>query len=180
MGCTAVTKYFANRYNDALQMADVGITLTSTPQLGLYWNSLDALTFGYASLDGTFVGWGGNQIGETPFHVRAWGFIYAYQEIGWGDYDVDDPKTMYITNGGLPGYFMFWVPGIPQKIPAYSPACVHFFPHLGYVGLCWGIRWYEVLDFIVGFTTIDLAGDDNARIGSWPWQSEPQWAGGAE
>lgn len=175
MGCT----YLTNRYNDALQMVDVGISITDTPQIGLYWNSLDILTLGYASLDGWFVGWGGNQIGCTRMHVRCWGFGYAYEEIGWGDYDVDDPKTLYITNGGLPGYLLIPVPGIPQKIPAYSPACVHFFPHIAYVGLVWNARWFEILDFLVGFTTIDLAGDDGARIGAWPWE-EPQWAGGGD
>ena len=178
MGCTQVQTYFQNRYNDALQMVDFGISITDTPQVGLYWNSLDVLTFGYCNLDGHFVGWGGNQIGYTRLRAHCWGFGYAYEEIGWGDYDETRPETMYITNGGLPGYFMFWDDNIPQKIPAYSPACVHFFPHIAYVGLVWNARWYEILDFLVGFTTIDLAGDDNGvKIGSWPWDAEPQWSG---
>jgi hypothetical protein len=177
MGCQQVLTYAKYRAQDALEMVDVGFSITTTPQIGLYWNSLDALTFGYCKLDGYFLGWGGNQIGFTRLHAHCWGLGYAYEEIGWGDYDLTDPKTLYITNGGIPGYFLFWVPGIPQKIPAYSPACVHFFPHIAYVGLVWNARWWEILDFLVGFSGIDLSGDDGNRIGSWLGIGEPQWPG---
>ena len=34
-----------------------------------------------------------------------------------------------------------------------------------------------MVDFAVGFTTIDLSGDDGVEIGHWPWQTEPQWRG---
>ena len=177
MGCRQVATYAKYRAQDALEMVDVGFSITTTPQWGFYWNSLDVLTFGYAKLDGWFAGWGGNQIGVTRMRAHCWGLGYAYEEIGWGDYDLKNKKTLYITNGGLPGYFMFAVPGIPQKIPAYSPACVHFFPHIAYVGLVWNARWWEMVDFLVGFSGIDLSGDDGNKIGAWPWISQPQFKG---
>jgi len=173
MGCS----YIKYRAQDALEMVDVGLSITTTPQVGLYWNSLDLLVFGYAKLDGYFVGWGGNQIGATRMHVRCWGFGYGYQEIGWGDYDVNNPKTLYVDNGGIPGYFLSPLPGLPANIPAYTPACVHFFPHIAYVGLVWNARWWEIADFIAGFALVDLSGDDGVKIGSWPWRAEPQWLG---
>jgi hypothetical protein len=178
MGCRQVLTYAKYRGQDALEMIDLGISVTKTPQLGLYWNSLDVLVAGYAKLDGWFVGWGGNQIGVTRMHVRAWGFLWGYQEIGWGDYDLKDKKTLYIDSGGLPGFVTSAIPGFePKNIPAYTPACVHFFPHIAYVGIVWNARWWEIIDFIVGFSGVDLSGDDGNRIGNWPWRTTPQWSG---
>ncbi len=163
MGCQQVLTYAKYRGQDALEMVDVGFSITTTPQWGFYWNSLDALTFGWCDLNGYFLGWGGNQIGLTRLHAHCYGLGYAYEEIGWGDYDLKKPWTLYITNGGIPGWSMFGVPGAPKKIPAYGGACVHFFPHLGYMGIVWNARWFEMLDFFVGFSGLDLAGDDGNK-----------------
>ena len=44
--------------------------------------------------------------------------------------------------------------------------------HLGWFGLVINARYTEVLDFVVGFTTLDLAGDDGIPVGRWPWKRE--------
>jgi hypothetical protein len=177
MGCSSALRYAQYRGEDALEMIDLGLSITTTPQVGLYWNSLDILVAGYAKLDGYFLGWGGNQLGWTRMHAHCWGLGYGYQEIGWGDYDLSDPDTLYIDNGGIPGFFMSPMPGVPGNIPAYTPACVHFIPHIAYVGIVWNARWWEIIDFVAGFSTLDLSGDDGVEIGSWPWRSTPQWVG---
>jgi len=173
-GCAEVGKYVRYRAEDFVEMVDVGFTFTPKPSIGLYWNSLDLLVAGYSDLDGYFVGLGGNQIGITRFYSNCYGLMVSKERVGWGDFDKDDDDTLYVRYGGLGGLASLATGGGPE----YTPACVHFMPHLGYVGVVWNARWTQILDFIVGFTTVDIAGDDGSQFGSWPWQSQAQSARG--
>jgi len=158
-GCAYVTY----RAEDFAEIVDVGFTFTKTPQIGLYWNSLDIFPVGYSKIDGWFVGWGGGQFGVTRHYNECWGFGYAREEIGWGEFNKNDKDTLDVQYSGILGM------ALPpyEGGPSYTPACVHFFPHLGYVGLVWNARWMEMVDFIVGWTTIDIAGDDGTKLGTW-------------
>ena len=158
VGCT----YLQHRGEDFLEMVDVGFTVSEKPGIGLYWNSLDIFPVGYSNVDGHFVGWGGGQIGVTRHYNKCWGLGYGYEEIGWGDLAIGDEETVDIRGAGILGIL-----GPPYSGPDYTPACVHFFPHLGYVGLVWNARYTEILDFVLGWTTIDIAGDDGYKIGRW-------------
>ncbi len=51
--------------------------------------------------------------------------------------------------------------------PQYTPACVHFIPHIGYLGLVWNARWFEIADFVVGWGGLDPSGDDGYAVGKW-------------
>ncbi len=164
-GCKSVRDYAQYRVDDMMEMVDLGFTYTEEPSIGLYWNSLDLLVFGFAELDGYFVGLGGNQVGVTRCYVDCRGFIVSEEKIGWGDFDKDDESTLYVRRGGLAGMASLSSGGSPD----YTPACVHFVPHIGYLGFVWNARWTQILDFFVGFTTLDLAGDDGTQFGSWPW-----------
>ncbi len=75
-GCTVI-RYFQYRYDDFAEVADVGLSITTTPQIGLYWNSLDLLTVGYCNLDGYFLGFGGGQIGITRLSAKCWALGYG-------------------------------------------------------------------------------------------------------
>ncbi len=169
-GC-AVGKYLQYRGEDALEMVDLGLTITTTPQWAFYWNSLDLLVFGASELDGYVVGIGGGKVGVVRHYNKCYGLIVSSETHGWGDFDKDDESTMISRTGGLLG-----LAGVATGTshPAYTPACVHYFPHIGYVGVVWTARWFEMVDFAVGFTTIDLAGDDGYKIGKWsfPWRDE--------
>jgi hypothetical protein len=150
LGCT----YLVNRGNDALDIVELGVTVTTTPQIGLYWNSLDLLVAGYCDLDGTFIGWAGRHGVMLPVRSECYGLIVSREKVKWGD----APERERI--GGLAG-----LPGIAAGAaedghPLDSPACVHFIPHFGYVGLVWNLRWGQIVDFVVGWTTVDLNGDD--------------------
>ncbi len=171
-GCT----YLRYRAEDFAETVDVGVTLTETPQIGLYWNSLDIFPVGYSDIDGWFVGWGGGQFGRTRHYNKCWGLGYAREEIGWGKFDKDDKDTLDVQYSGILGM------ALPpyEGGPSYTPACVHFFPHLGYVGLVWNARWMEMVDFIVGWTTIDIAGDDGAKLGTWSFPGRQPEIGQAE
>ena len=41
--------------------------------------------------------------------------------------------------------------------------------HLGPVGLVANARWFEMADFVAGFTTLDLSLDDGKKFGHWIW-----------
>ena len=164
-GC-AVGRYFQHRGEDALEMVDVGFTFTSKPCIGLYWNSLDLLVAGYSNVDGYFVGWGGGQLGVTRHYNKCYGLIVSHEEVGWGKFDKNDPDTLYVRYGGLLGLASV----LGKSTPDYTPACVHFIPHIAYVGLVWNARWTQVLDFALGWALVDVAGDDGYRFGKWPGQ----------
>jgi hypothetical protein len=166
-GCT----YLRYRVQDAAEMVDIGVTLSYKPGLALWAAapfSLGAGIGGY--VDGYMVGLGGGH----PFFVRhklsAIGvLVFGFEELGWGPYDKKDPATFYRTYQG--------VLGIPLSFgmarPAYMPTCNHEI-HLFFVGLVGNLRYMEILDFLVGFTTLDIAGDDGdgEKLGSWPWRAE--------
>jgi len=38
------------------------------------------------------------------------------------------------------------------------------------VGLVFNIRFAELFDFLMGWTTFDLCGDDGKKQGDWPWR----------
>jgi len=38
------------------------------------------------------------------------------------------------------------------------------------VGFVGNLRYLEMLDLMLGFAAIDIAGDDGTEYGSWPWQ----------
>lgn len=164
-----IATYFRHRGDDALEMIDLGFTITNTPQFGFYWNSLDALVFGASEIDGWFVGLGGNQIGVTRHYNKCSGAMVSQEIIGWGDdFDKDDPNTLYMRYGGLLGFASMGGRGHWRSSPDYTPACVHFFPHIGYVGFVWNARWTQIVDFLLGWALIDIAGDDGYQFGKWP------------
>jgi len=49
--------------------------------------------------------------------------------------------------------------------------------HLGRFGLVLNIRYTEMLDFLLGWTTFDLAGDDGTKFGDWPWRTRAKRIG---
>ena len=166
-GCT----YLQYRAEDAVEIMDLGITVSAKPGFALWFAapfSLGAGLGGY--VDGHFIGLGGGQIGMTRHYLAAVGVVlFGYEEIGWGEFDKDDPTTLCRTYQG--------VIGIPISLattrPDYMPTCNHEI-HLGWIGLIGNLRYTEILDFIVGFTTLDIAGDDGNKMGHWPWQSEDE------
>ena len=177
-GCaTSAGEYFTHRYNDFGDMVDVGITVTRTPQIGLYWNSLDLITIGYANIDGHFIGWGGGQIGKTRVYANCWGLLYGHESIGWGRL-LDNParreeaimhrrSNVVGIASSLVGLHVSEAHKQYRHPPDYTPACVHFIPHIAYVGLVWNARYMEIVDFALGWFGLDIAGDDGYPKGQW-------------
>lgn len=185
-GCASAGKYIVHRYQDFGEVMDFGITITDTPQVGLYWNSLEVIVFGACDLDGHFFGWGGGQLGYTRFMAKCWGFLYSEEIVGWGpELDTERREEVLIKRrGGIVG-ILSNLAGPDAEIgsgeiygsgPNYTPACVHFVPHLGYVGIVWNLRYMEILDFALGWVGLDISGDDGYAVGKWSFPRRRQEA----
>jgi len=162
-GCSS---YLEKRGQDAVQMLEIGITHTDQPSNAFFVCGVSIVGFGAANLEGTFTGMGGNQIGTTKFYYRSVGYgLWTYEEIGWGDYDKTRQETLYSYYGGIAG----WIEHI-QRRPGYAPGCNHFI-HFGRSGFVFNVRYLEILDFLLGWTTLDICGDDDDVFGHWPWQA---------
>lgn len=100
-GCAT---YWRNRAQDFADMVDIGVTYSSKGQWVFYQSFESILPIGYANYEATFVGWGGGRFGVTPHYLKAWGALaWGDEQVGWGDYDKDDPDTLYTQRVGLVG-----------------------------------------------------------------------------
>ncbi len=91
----AVGNYFVDRGRDFLDLGDFGITVTTTPQLGLYGNGVSLFGAGYATGDGYFAGMGGGTLGWMRFYTADIGaVVWAYEELAFCDFDRTDLSTV--------------------------------------------------------------------------------------
>ena len=157
------TSYWGQRLEDMMDMGDFGLTLSIKPGIALYKGFPPILTIGYGHVDGLFVGLGGGKLGIMPYHQRSVGTLIAGEEaVGFGDFDVSDPETVDFARTGLMGCAEGPAPG-PDRI--FS--CVHYL-HFGFVGVVASARWYQIIDFALGFLGADIGFDDGVEIGRWP------------
>ncbi len=161
-GCT----YLRHRAEDAVDAFDIGVTASIWPGLALYANAVSVAPGGFGYVDGWFLGVGGGRVGLTRHYERSIGLlIWGYEEVGWGDFDKGDKDTLYRQYVGVAGIML-----PPYKAsPAYMPACIHYL-HVFFVGGVANLRYMEMVDFVLGWSTLDIAGDDGYRYAKWPWQ----------
>jgi len=107
--------FLKSRVKDALEMADVGVTITSTPQWTLYAALLSSTPVGYGKVDGYFFGVGGGDIGAMRIYYNHIGLgVWGRERTGWGDgllfhfggFDVDKPETMHCQGVGVLGFLL--------------------------------------------------------------------------
>lgn len=164
---TGCETYLEQRGQDAAQILEIGTTHTDKPSTAFFLCGVSLVGFGGGHIEGTFSGIGGNQVGTTKLYYRSVGYgLWAYEEIGWGDYDKTKQETLYSYYGAIGG----WIHHIARR-PGYAPACNHFI-HFGHGGFVFNLRYLEVLDFLLGWTMLDLCGDDGDVLGHWPWQAK--------
>ncbi len=167
-GCAS--KYMKHRGDDALQMVDIGITTTKTPYGSFHLCGFGLVSLGVGRVDGQFHGLGGDQFGTTEHFHRDLGVIlWSYDEVGWGKkMDPEKPETLQRLHIGPIGYLLY-----PERRPPYAFACLHYL-HLGYVGLVGNIRYVEILDFLLGWASVDICNDDGKPplAGDWHWRTD--------
>jgi hypothetical protein len=160
-GCT----YLKHRAQDAIDMVDIGLTVSIIPGFAAYADFASVAPGGFGYVNGWFLGWGGGQIGFTRHYERSLGIlVWGYEEVGWGKFSTNNRQTLDRQFVGVAGIVL-----PPWKAtPAYFPACVHYL-HLGWLGVVGNARYMEIVDFVLGWSTLDIAGDDGYKLSKWPW-----------
>ena len=157
-GCT----YLTYRGQDAMEVIDLGVTVSKKPGFALYYDFVPIIPIGVGYVDGYFVGLGGGQAGAMPHYEKSYGAIlWGQEEVGFGVYDTAVPESVRFQRTGVIG-----LPEGPVPGPDYMISCPHYL-HLGWVGLVVTPRYLQIIDFILGFTTLDICHDDGAAKGAW-------------
>ncbi len=158
--------YWKNRINDCGEMIDIGFSFSRKPQLALFYDFIPVIPIGYGRVDGTFTGLGGGKLCWFDSH-----FERSYGLILWGQEEVTFEKSLEELDA-LPGEereeiadfqrtgLIGMVQG-PFPGPNYLISCPHYL-HLGWIGAVGSPRYLEMLDFVLGFTTLDIGGDDES------------------
>lgn len=170
-GCT----YLANRGRDAIDIVDIGLTVSKKPGFALYVDFFNITPVAVSHVDGTYLGIGNRQFGALDHKDRAWGaLLWGSEQVNTGEFDPDNPhlispgKVRQMREAGEP---------LPEQAPRYNVGLVRMVAqdnsppgptflscrrtiHLGWIGIHNIMRPIDLLDFILGWTTIDIVGDD--------------------
>lgn len=189
-GCT----YFTNRYNDLKDIGDFGVTFSSKPQLAVYASGpfVQVGALGYGHVDGHFFGMGEGRVAAwAPHYEESYGLAVWGNE--WLSYfhTEDEIKAMPKAEGNKAANAMqVGIVGMALGLPAlqgqplappfdappptlkYIGSCPHYI-HLGWVGLVGTPRYFQMIDFLVGWTTLDICQDDNRDLDGVPLNAAP-------
>lgn len=158
--------YLHNRANDASDCIELGLTVSSKPGIALFTDCYSVLPIGYSHVDGKILGWGNRQAGFMPFEHKCWGVLAvgSYMQ-GLGELDTRDPHVArrdQIDITEWPRYDLGIVNLVRRKnwrsFPAFFECDKSF--HLGWIGIHLKYRVLDLVDFVVGWTTIDFMKDD--------------------
>jgi hypothetical protein len=161
--------YLKNRGNDATDFLELGFTVSQKPGVAVFTDCYSVIPIGYSNVNGKIIGFGNRQIGVLDFEHKTWGVLArgSYKQ-GLGVFDPRDPhvarkdqakdKPWPRFDMGVAGLIIgkSWRP-----FPAFYECDKSF--HLGWAGIHLKYRWLDLLDFLVGWTTVDFMGDDLVR-----------------
>ncbi|MCX8036219.1 MAG: hypothetical protein N3D11_04000 [Candidatus Sumerlaeia bacterium] len=159
--------YVQNRINDALDCLEPGITYSEKPGLVIFTDCFSMLPLGYGSVEGVKIGIGNRQVGRLNWIHESWGFFLLAGEYrqGVGQFNPRDPhqaRKDQINETTWPTYTLGLV-GLmadpnPRPLPAFLECDKTI--HLGWIGIALKYRYADFADFLLGFTTLDILGDD--------------------
>ena len=166
-GCGSA--YMRNRLNDALDLVDLGITVTprAEPQFALFLDFFSFLPLGYADVNGKILGLGNRHLGWSDFEIQAWGVLaWGQMKYGTGKFNPADPHQARINQQGLTErqkYDVGFIGSFAGKNPPpelWFMDCGPRIIHLGWIGITETSRYADLIDFILGWTTLDILRDD--------------------
>ncbi len=167
-GCS----YMADRGRDAMDIMDIGLTVTPElkPDFALYVDFFNVTPIGYSNVDGKVMGIAYRQAGWwMDYQTHNWGVLtHGSEKQGAGVFNYNNPHFAHVGetyeepwprwDAGFIGVFTGDNP--PPKL--HHLECSRIV-HVGWVGIIWDIRPFDVFDFIFGWTTFDMMGDDNVE-----------------
>ncbi len=170
LGFTSCT-YLKQRGKDALDIFDVGISVTDkwSPDFAVYANPFQIAPLGYSRVEGRFLGIANRQAGWLTHEQRCWACILWGSELkGSGQFDPLDPHQARKDQVELTERPRFNVGILRMILKNTPPPTLQFFEcdkwvHLGWIGVRANCRPLDLIDFILGWTTLDIAGDDRCE-----------------
>lgn len=154
--------YFKDRGNDALDILDIGITFSAEPHVGIYGDFQSIATVGYADIEGKMLGVGNRRVGWLDMDYDcAGGGIEGRERWAYGDYEAN-PEINQEQGVGVGMLYH----GVPRTAPK-GLNCAKF-AHLFFIGVNVNCKIGEVLDFVLGWTTLDIGLDDEHLHGNDP------------
>lgn len=179
-GCT----YMTNRYNDFKDVMDVGVTFSSKPQFSAYASGpfVQVGTLGWGHVDGHFFGMGEGRLALwAPHYEDSWGlFVVGQEYVSFYHTEAELMAMPEKERNEAANYMQVGIVGMPMGLAGYGPppptlkyfgSCPHYL-HLGWIGIVGGPRWLQMGDFILGWTTLDICGDDNRDLDGVPLKKE--------
>ncbi len=168
------SSYLGHRIEDLMDVVDAGITISLKPNFAAYYDLTPFIPIGYGEVDGYFVGLGGGKFGFMRHYERSVGVLaWGREEVGFGEFSHDDPKSLNFQRVGIAGIVHGLVEGwVP--VADYAPTCLHYV-HLGWVGAVGNLRYLQMVDFVLGWTGIDICFDDGKERGEWFGKSIYGW-----
>jgi hypothetical protein len=164
--------YLQNRGNDASDCIELGVTISGKPGFMVFNDCYSILPIGYSRVeDAKLLGWGNRQIGLLDFEHNSWGVVLAgsYKQ-ALGEFDARDPHLVsrHADDPTTWGRFDMGIVSLALRRNGWRPFPAFFEcdkgVHLGWVGLHLKYRWLDLVDFALGFTTLDIMGDDIAGL----------------
>jgi len=161
--------YMKDRGNDLIDIMDLGITVNDKiePQFGLYIDFFNILPLGYSHIEAKTIGFGNRQGGWLYYADDSWGVIFWGREMkALGEFNPKDPHRTRKDQREATEWPYYNV-GLARMISEDdSPPTAQFIEcqrvlHLGWIGIFAHLRPIDVVDFILGWTTLDIVGDDN-------------------
>ncbi|MBN1865997.1 hypothetical protein JW916_01775 [Candidatus Sumerlaeota bacterium] len=172
-GCS----YLQARYNDAKDIADVGITVSKKPGIAAYasgpFAQVAAIGLGY--VDGRFLGMGEGRLSffgphyEKSIGVGVWGMEWISYYHNEAEIDAMPPKEAAKASNHMQVGVLGMLAGLAGDGPPapsrqkYAISCPHYL-HVGWIGVVAGPRYLQMLDFVLGWTTLDICSDDKPRV----------------
>jgi hypothetical protein len=160
--------YMRDRGNDALDIFDIGFTVTDKcePDFALYADLPGRTPIGGACVEGKLFGIGDRQIGYMKYRNSSWGAIAWGSEFqGCGDFNANDTYQAREDQRNLKERPRFNTGFVNMIQNDNTPPLLPFFTcdkiiHIGYIGFLANCRPVELVDFILGWTTLDIVCDD--------------------
>jgi len=149
-----------HRVQDALDMADLGLTFSKKPKLAAFKGCAGAVSLGFGDVEGYFIGLGDGKLGVTPFSHEGLGLaLWGKHKTRFGEVSKDDAGILDFQKTGILG-----LADGPIVGPDQEPACIQQV-HVGWAGVVANAKWLQVADFLLGCTGIDICFDDGKRRG---------------
>ncbi|MDH3346283.1 MAG: hypothetical protein OEL75_03785 [Kiritimatiellaceae bacterium] len=161
-----------NRGNDLADIFDIGITVNGgAPQFRLEFQPF-LFPIGYSNLDGKLIGFGNRKWGVNEFESKGWGALLTGEgKYGTGPFNPCDPRQYEPIDDPenapeeRPSYAMGLIPVMQDgnDLWAKNIECNKGI-HLGWIGIHLPCRPLDLVDFVLGFTTLDIMKDDAVAV----------------